>query len=41
MALLFAFLSYLGKYILFIIIAIAGVLAGKTFKRHKTNKNKD
>lgn len=41
MALLTALLSYLGKFILFIFVAVTGFIAGKAFKRSKAKKSED
>jgi len=41
MALLTALFSYLGKFILFIFVAVVGFLAGKTFKRSKAKKSEE
>lgn len=38
MALLTAFLTYLGKYILLICVAVAGFILGKKYRDKKTAK---
>lgn len=39
MALLTALFSYLGKFIFFICVAVAGFLAGKAFKRRRSSED--